>query len=298
MDMIEVHELVKRYCGGRVCGVDGMSFTVREGEIFGLIGQNGAGKSTTIRILMDLIRRDSGIARIGGLDCAKGSREIKRFTAYMPTEVRCYPAARVGELLDYACRLRGLDKRCWHPLAERFALDPTKRFRELSVGNRRKLSIVQALMGAPRLMILDEPTGGLDPLMQDAFFSALLDARRGGATVFFSSHNLSDVQRLCDRVALVRGGRVQSMPDLKGLRMRAVELPFCEGCEALLAAVGAQQVRREGTRVSFMVAEDDMQALLSALAQAGLSDVTIARPSLEQMFMGAYAGEEHAHDAI
>ena len=173
MAMIDVRGLTKRYDFGRVRGIENMEFSVNEGELFGFIGPNGAGKSTTIRILMNMLKADSGKALVGGLDSRRCSREIKRFTGYMPSEVRCYPGVRVGELLDYACRLRGERPGIWKDKAAYYSLDPDKRFRELSVGNRRKLSIVQAMMGDPGLLILDEPTGGLDPIMQEKFFAEL-----------------------------------------------------------------------------------------------------------------------------
>ncbi|MGN1068997.1 MAG: ABC transporter ATP-binding protein [Candidatus Fimadaptatus sp.] len=289
MSVIEVCGLTKYFNRGRCRGVDGMSFSVERGEMFGLVGPNGAGKSTTIRILMNLLYPDSGSARICGLDCARSSREVKRLTGYMPSEVRCYAETRAGALLDYACKLRGLERGAWRGWAERFDLDAHKRFGELSLGNRRKLSIVQALVGSPRLLILDEPTSGLDPLMQDAFFGALEEAQSAGTTVLFSSHNLSEVQRHCSRVALVRGGRVAATPDMNALKQYHVRLRTEADLGALLKAVHARGVRREGASLSFLIDEAQRGELLRALAQLELSDVEIARPTLDAMLRELYA---------
>ena len=291
MAVIEVNGLTKKYGPGRARGIENMTFSVEEGELFGFIGPNGAGKSTTIRILMNFISADRGVARICGMNCRLRSSDIKRITGYMPSEVHCYPTVKARELLDYACRLRGDKKSAWKDWADRFGLDPDKRFRELSMGNRRKLSIIQALMGRPRVLILDEPTGGLDPIMQERFFDALREARDGGATVFFSSHNLGEVQRFCDRVALVKDGRIEMMPDMKEMPMHVVELVTDSDCAALIDKVRAENVRRDGDRLSFMVQGGEMAELIRLIAQLDVRDISIGRPSLEEMFHRVYYGE-------
>jgi len=253
---------------------------------------NGAGKSTTIRILMNFIHADSGTARIGGLDCRLRSRDIKRFSGYMPSEVRCYPSATGRELLDYACRLRGDKKGKWKELAEYFSFDAGKRFREYSIGNRRKLSIIQAMMSEPRLLILDEPTGGLDPLMQEKFFDALLSVRSKGTTVFFSSHNLNEVQKYCSRVALVKNGHIEMMPEPGSMNMYAVEIATSADCGALIDAVCATDVRRASGVINFMMPGENLKQLTEALSGMDISDITVAKPSLEQMFRKIYLGEE------
>lgn len=291
MAMIEARSLTKRYDLGRVRGINDMNFTVDDGELFGFIGPNGAGKSTTIRILMNFIHADSGNAYIGGLNCRLHSKKIKKFTGYMPSEVHFYPTSTVRELLNYACRLRGEKKEIWKDLAEYYALDPKKRFRELSMGNRRKLSIIQAMMFSPKLLILDEPTGGLDPLMQEKFFTALTEARKNGATVFFSSHNLGEVQRYCSRVALVKDGRIEMMPDLNALPEHSVELVTSSDCGALLEEVHATDVRRAGSRLSFMIPGEELNRLTTLLSGIEISDLVITKPSLEQVFHSTYYGE-------
>jgi len=253
---------------------------------------NGAGKSTTIRILMNMLHATSGTAKINGLDCRIRSRQIKKFTGYMPSEVHFYPTATVRELLNYSCRLRGLKNDSWKELTEYYSLDTSKRFRELSMGNRRKLSIIQAMMFSPELLILDEPTGGLDPLMQERFFKKLLDAQQNGTTVFFSSHNLGEVQKYCSRVALVKDGHIEMMPDLGAMPMHSVEIVTDADCTMLLEKLNAARVRRDGRRLSFMIPGSDISPLTSMLSGMDIEDLVITKPSLEQMFHKIYYGEE------
>lgn len=292
MAIIEVRGLTKRYDMGKVHGIENMTFSVEEGDLFGFIGPNGAGKSTTIRILMNMLHADSGTASIFGYNCRTRSRAIKKSTGYMPSEVRLYPNATSREILNYACTLRRTNKKCWQELAEYFRLDVDKRFRELSMGNRRKLSIIQAMMSKPRLLILDEPTGGLDPLMQEKFFEKLLEARKDGATIFFSSHNLGEVQKYCSRVALVKDGHIEMMPDLSVLPMHSVELVTSSDCGMLLEKLHATGISRRGGSISFMIPGDDVSALMEMLSGMDLDDIAITKPSLEQMFHRIYYGEE------
>lgn len=294
MAIIEVRDLTKRYDHGKVRGIENMNFTVEEGELFGFIGPNGAGKSTTIRILMNMLHADSGTAKIFGMDCRTRSRIIKRETGYMPSEVHYYAGASVHELLDYACKLRGIKKGCWQELAEYFQLDASKKFRELSMGNRRKLSIIAAMMHNPRLLILDEPTGGLDPLMQEKFFDKLTESRNNGATIFFSSHNLGEVQKYCTRVALVKDGSIRMMPDLASLPMHSVELVTSSDCGALIEKLHATGVSQINGRISFMIPGEDIRPLMTMLSGMDIADVVITKPSLEQMFHKIYYGEEAA----
>lgn len=292
MPIIEVTSLTKLYNRGIVRGIENMNFSVDEGELFGFIGPNGAGKSTTIRILMNMLKPTSGTARIFDLDCSKHSRIIKRNVGYMPSEVHFYPGASVRELLDYACKLRGSAKGCWHELADFFQLDTGKKFSELSIGNRRKLSIINAMMHRPRLLILDEPTGGLDPLMQEKFFEKLLECRKNGATIFFSSHNLSEVQKYCSRVALVKNGHIEMMPEPAALSMHFVELAASSDFNMLFDRIHAVGVHHSNGRIRFMLPGEDLSSLLGALAGMDISDVVITKPSLEEMFHKIYHGEE------
>ncbi len=205
--MIQIHHLTKSY--GRARGVTDLTLHVPEGCCFGFIGPNGAGKSTTIRTLLGLLRPTAGSARVLGLDCARERENILAQVGYMPSEAMFYPEMRVGEVIRLSARLRGRDCQAQAgALCDALELDTKKRVRELSLGNRKKVSIVCAMQHRPRLYILDEPTSGLDPLVQRAFWSELETRRREGATVFLSSHVLYEVQRYCGRAAILREGRL------------------------------------------------------------------------------------------
>ena len=205
--MIQIDRLTKRY--GRARGITELTLRVPEGSCFGFIGPNGAGKSTTIRTLLGLLSPTSGSARVLGLDCAGQRERILAQVGYMPSEAMFYPDMRVGEVIRLSADLRRMDCRDQAgALCRALELDPRKRIRELSLGNRKKVSIVCAMQHRPRLYVLDEPTSGLDPLVQRAFWSQLEARRREGATVFLSSHVLYEVQRYCDRAAIIREGRL------------------------------------------------------------------------------------------
>ena len=205
--MIQIDRLTKRY--GRARGITELTLRVPEGSCFGFIGPNGAGKSTTIRTLLGLLSPTSGSARVLGLDCAGQRERILAQVGYMPSEAMLYPDMRVGEVIRLSADLRRMDCRDQvGALCRALELDPRKRIRELSLGNRKKVSIVCAMQHRPRLYVLDEPTSGLDPLVQRVFWSELENRRREGATVFLSSHVLYEVQRYCDRAAIIREGRL------------------------------------------------------------------------------------------
>ena len=205
--MIQIDRLTKRY--GRARGITELTLRVPEGSCFGFIGPNGAGKSTTIRTLLGLLSPTSGSARVLGLDCAGQRERILAQVGYMPSEAMFYPDMRVGEVIRLSADLRRMDCRDQAgALCRALELDPRKRIRELSLGNRKKVSIVCAMQHRPRLYVLDEPTSGLDPLVQRVFRSELENRRREGATVFLSSHVLYEVQRYCDRAAIIREGRL------------------------------------------------------------------------------------------
>lgn len=205
--MIQIDRLTKRY--GRARGITELTLRVPEGSCFGFIGPNGAGKSTTIRTLLGLLSPTSGSARVLGLDCAGQRERILAQVGYMPSEAMFYPDMRVGEVIRLSADLRRMDCRDQAgALCRALELDPRKRIRELSLGNRKKVSIVCAMQHRPRLYVLDEPTSGLDPLVQRAFWSLLEERRREGAAVFLSSHVLYEVQRYCDRAAIIREGRL------------------------------------------------------------------------------------------
>ncbi|HLJ82155.1 MAG TPA: ABC transporter ATP-binding protein, partial [Ktedonobacterales bacterium] len=222
--IVDVKNLTKRY--GKSRGIDDVSFQVEEGEIFGFLGPNGAGKTTTIRLLMALLRADTGTAQIAGMDCWEQSVEIKRLIGYLPGELSLDPNLTGGQILEYFGHLRGgVDQAYLKQLIARLDLDPTRKFRQYSSGNKRKIGIVQAFMHRPRLLILDEPTNGLDPLNQQEFDHMIKEVRDEGRTVFLSSHILTEVEQTCNRVAIIREGRlvrVGGVAELKDIKRHEV----------------------------------------------------------------------------
>jgi ABC-2 type transport system ATP-binding protein len=305
MQVIETQSLTKRY--GKARGIEEVSLEVRKGEIFGFIGPNGAGKSTTIRTLLNFLWPTEGRAFIFGLDCAKESARIKRRVGYLPSEVRYYDDMRVGELLAYSASFYGDGRGGLHgrgasgsrearitELAAALELDLSKRFADLSFGNKKKAGIVQALLHEPELLILDEPTGGLDPLMQNRFFAMLEREKERGTTIFFSSHVLSEVERLCDRVAIIKEGRilkVEGMAALKANRYKKVRASLRKGGDdAIMGLRGATCIARDGRSFEFLYS-GGIDALVAALARLELENLSIEEPSLEEVFMRYYEGD-------
>lgn len=298
MHVIELERLTKTYGGAR--GIADLSFTVEEGEIFGFIGPNGAGKSTTIRTMLGLIHPTSGSAKIFGKDCMKHGPEIKREIGYLPSEVFYYDNMRVKDLLHYSasfykkdCRKRMLE------LAERMELDLGKRIDDLSLGNKKKVGIVQGLLHEPKLIILDEPTSGLDPLMQQRFFELLEEENRKGATILFSSHILSEVQRLCDRVAIIKEGRLialEKMSDLKGNTYKKFKLQVKPGENvdaAAFAIPGVTEWRAADGEIHFLF-KGDINGILRRIAGLELLNLWVEEPDLEEIFMHYYTSQEGA----
>lgn len=214
---IVLNDLTKNY--GKHRGIDNISFSVNKGEIFGFIGPNGAGKSTTIRTLMGLIRPTAGSATIFGLDCQTQAHVIAQNLGYLPSEDSYYENMKVHGLLQYTADLYGINcKAKMHELSERLNLDLSRRISDLSLGNRKKVGIVSAFMISPKLVIMDEPTSGLDPLVQQTFYDIVQEENRQGTTIFLSSHILSEVQKLCDRAAILKEGKLISIQSIKELR--------------------------------------------------------------------------------
>src|ERR1700674_2789101 len=228
--IIEAEKLTKNYGSKR--GITDVSFQVEEGEVFGFLGPNGAGKTTTIRLLMALLRADAGSARIAGLDCWNQSVEIKRLIGYMPGEPALDPNLTGGQILEYFAHLRGgVDQSYLKQLIQRFDLDTSRKFRQYSTGNKRKVVLIQAFMHRPRLLILDEPTSGLDPLNQQEFDRMVKDASDEGRTVFLSSHVLSEVEKTCTRVGIIRDGslvRIGDVAEVKAIKRYEVTITFAE----------------------------------------------------------------------
>jgi ABC-2 type transport system ATP-binding protein len=290
MHAIETHRLTKFY--GRTRGIEGMDLEVREGEVFGFIGPNGAGKSTTIRTLLGLVRATSGQARVLGFDPWKQGREARRRIGYVPAEVRYYEGMRVFDIIGYASRFypSGGTGRLGE-LLDVFQLDASRKVEDLSTGNRKKLAIVQALIHRPSLLILDEPTMGLDPLMQEQFFTVVRKVHAEGMTIFFSSHVLQEVERICDRVAVVKDGaivEVGGMGTLRAGRFVKVRLSW-EGTrpKGLLALEGVIP-HGEADGVLELRYDGDPNLLVRELARANLRRFTVTEPSLDEIFLHYY----------
>jgi ABC-type multidrug transport system, ATPase component len=285
MDVIFTEKLTKYY--GKNRGVIGLNLTVDEGEVYGFIGPNGAGKSTTIKLLLDFIRPSSGQCRIFGEDCAAASARIKRDIGYIPAEVSYYDGMRVSELLRYSAGFYPGDHRAHaKKLCDALGLDTTRKISELSTGNRKKVAIAQAMLHRPRLLIMDEPTSGLDPLIQHEFYGLVREAGRDGATVFFSSHVLSEVQRVCDRVGIIREGRLiraQAMEALAAAQYKRVKA----GIEGDFSLPGAEGIKRQNGAVEFLY-KGPADALLKALAARHVGNILIEDPPLEDIFMAYY----------
>ncbi len=287
MDAIKTTSLTKYYGNSR--GITDMNLTVAQGDFFGFIGPNGAGKSTTIRTLLGLIAPSKGSAQILGMDIRRQKEEILSRVGYMPSEASFYRNMRVGDVIKFSADMRRKDCRTKaRNLCERLELDVNKKIRELSLGNRKKVSIVCALQHTPELCILDEPTSGLDPLMQRAFYAILEERNKDGATIFVSSHILSEVQRYCKHAAVIRAGRLlvsdstQNLghTDTKRVRLKGVKLPP--------DLPDMKDVQTDGDSVSFLYG-GNLQDLLNVLTTLNLTDVSITEPDLEEIFMHYYS---------
>ena len=289
MEAIQTQALTKFY--GKARGIRELSLQVEQGEFFGFIGPNGAGKSTTIRCLLGLITPTSGSARVLGLDIGASRKEILARTGYLPSEAVFYPGMRVREVLKLSAELRGLDcARETAQLCERLQLDTGKKVEELSFGNRKKVGIVCALQHKPELLILDEPTSGLDPLMQREFFAILRERNREGATVFLSSHVLSEIQHNCTRAAIIREGNLLACGSVEELSRTNARRVTLRGSAEIQALSGIRDYRTTEEGLSFLYS-GPLPPLLNALAQAKVQELTIAEPDLEEIFLHYYEEE-------
>ena len=289
MSVIEVKDLTKYY--GKARGIIDVSFKVDEGEIFGFIGPNGAGKSTTIRLFLSLIYPTSGDAKIFGKDCIKFGPEIRQEIGYLPSEVFYYEGMKVLDLLKYSASFYKKDcTERLYELADLMELDLKRRIDDLSYGNKKKVGIVQGLLHSPKLIILDEPTAGLDPLMQQNFFNLIREENQRGATVFFSSHILGEVQRLCNRVAIIKEGRVIKLQDIKSLQRdnyKKIRIAAENLDENLFAFPGVTNLFREDGVLSFFY-KGDINQVTQAISGMKLQDVVIEEPTLEEIFIHYY----------
>ena len=294
MEAIKTEKLTKYY--GKARGIIDLDLAVEEGECFGFIGPNGAGKSTTIRTLLGLISPTSGSGQIFGMDIVRQNREILRRVGYLPSEAVFYPGMRVRELLKLSADLRGMDCSAEAArLCERLELDPNRKAEELSFGNRKKAAIVCALQSDPALLILDEPTGGLDPLMQREFFEILKERSRRGVTIFLSSHVLSEIQRNCSRAAVIREGRIIACGSVEELAKTNAKRVSVTGLVDLRGLDGVRDLQTGERSASFLY-NGDLNELLLKLYVGQVQDLSISDPDLEEIFRHYYEKEGDGHD--
>lgn len=294
MNIIEVNNLTKTYGAAR--GISDVSFTVEQGEIFGFIGPNGAGKSTTIRTLLSLIHPTSGSATIFGKDIIKDAPEIKKDIGYLPSEVFYYDHMKVKDLLKYSASFYKKDcsKRI-KELVEIMELDVNRKIDDLSLGNKKKVGIVQGLLHEPKLIILDEPTSGLDPLMQHNFFDLLEEENKKGATILFSSHILSEVQRLCDRVAIIKEGKIiklEKMSTLNDNNYKKIHIETLDEVEeAHFMMEGVTDLVVDQHKVRFLF-RGDLNTIMRKIAATSITNIAVEEPDLEEIFLHFYEKEE------
>jgi ABC-2 type transport system ATP-binding protein len=294
MNIIEINNLTKNY--GKARGITDVSFNVEEGEIFGFIGPNGAGKSTTIRTLLSLIYPTSGSAKIFGKDCIEFGPEIKKEIGYLPSEVFYYDNMKVIDLLKYSASFYKKDcsKRI-KELAEIMDLDLNKKIDDLSFGNRKKVGIVQGLLHDPKLIILDEPTSGLDPLMQQKFFDLLKEENKKGVTIFFSSHILSEVQKLCERVAIIKEGKlikIEKISNLKENNFKNFEIEIITRIDKNYFNIdGVTNLIVKDNGVTFLF-KGNINLIMQKISAIEISNLWIEEPSLEDVFMHYYEKED------
>ena len=294
---LQTSRLTKDYGQGR--GLFDLDLEIPAGHVFGYLGPNGAGKTTTIRCVMGMIRPTSGSAHVFGLDCIRDPVEVKRRTGYLPGEMPQFGSMRGREVVAYFGGMRGgVDKHRVRALADRFDLDLGHRYREYSSGNKQKLGILLAFMHRPDLLVLDEPTGGLDPLNQHEFYSLVREVRDDGATVFLSSHILSEVEAICDRVAILRAGRlvrVAGLDDLRRIRVHRVTIEFAPGTQVpdqrVRAASGVADVDVDGEALSCTV-HGSFEPLMQALAGAHVVNLVSEEPRLEEVFLDYFRGPD------
>src|SRR5215472_6790191 len=301
--IIQTNRLTKSY--GRSRGIIDVTFDIQEGEVFGFLGLNGAGKNTTMRTLMGLLRANGGSATIGGLDCWKQSTEVKKLVGYLPGEFTFDPGLRGAQIIEYLGHLRGgVDQAYVRSLVERLGFDPSKRFREYSHGNKQKLGLVQAFMHRPRLLILDEPTSGLDPLNQQEFYKMVAEIHAEGRTVFLSSHILPEVEQTCNRVAIIREGRlikIDHVSSLKDIRQRDVEISFAgpASVEWFKRTAGVTKVAQGADECTLrLVVQGDLAQIIQVAGQHGATNIATHEPTLEEVFLRFYEPERQESAAL
>ncbi|GLY86498.1 ABC transporter ATP-binding protein [Actinoallomurus iriomotensis] len=295
-DAISVSGLVKSF--GRTRALDGLDLTVQTGEVHGFLGPNGAGKSTTIRVLLGLLKADAGEVSLLGGDPWRDVATLHRRIAYVPGDVTLWPNLSGGEVIDLLGRLRGgQDAKRKAELLKRFELDPRKKGRAYSKGNRQKVALIAALASDAELLILDEPTSGLDPLMEEVFQRCVQEERDSGRTVLLSSHILSEVEALCDRVSIIRKGRTVesgSLADLRHLTRTSISVELANPPNGLADLPGVHNAKIDGRRVSLEVDTPKLDGVLARLTEAGVRSLISRPPTLEELFLRHYEDETAA----
>ncbi|RDI30659.1 ABC-2 type transport system ATP-binding protein [Rhodococcus sp. AG1013] len=289
-NIIEIDKLVKTF--GATRALDGFDLTVSEGEVHGFLGPNGAGKSTTIRVLLGLLRADGGTTRLLGRDPWRDAVELHREIAYVPGDVTLWPSLTGGEIIDLLARMRGgLDTARRADLIERFDLDPRKKARAYSKGNRQKVAVISAFSSHARLLLLDEPTSGLDPLMEKIFRDCIAEAGARGVTVLLSSHILSEVEALCQKVTIIRSGRtVESgtIDSMRHLSRTSITAELTADPGDLAAIPGVADIRFDGRTLHCQVDADALGTLIRTLGDIGVRSLVSTPPTLEELFLRHY----------
>jgi ABC-2 type transport system ATP-binding protein len=295
--IIQTNQLTKSY--GKSRGIIDVTFSIQEGEVFGFLGPNGAGKTTTMRTLMGLLHANSGSATIGGLDCWTQSTEVKKLVGYLPGEFTFDPGLRGAQIIEYLGHLRGgVDQSYVRALVERLGFDPSKRFREYSHGNKQKLGLVQAFMHKPRLLILDEPTSGLDPLNQQEFYKMVAEIHAEGRTVFLSSHILPEIEQTCDRVAIIREGRlvkIDHVSALKDIHQHDVEISFAgpASVEWFKNVAGVTSVTQGADEHTLQLnVQGELTEVIHIASQHSATNIETHEPTLEEVFLRFYEPEQ------
>ncbi|MFA5629125.1 MAG: ABC transporter ATP-binding protein [Dehalococcoidales bacterium] len=296
---IRTHKLTKSY--GRKRGISDITLEVKEGEVFGYLGPNGAGKTTTIRLLLDFIHPNTGEATIFGHDISKESVQIRKSTGYLPGDLELYENLTGHEFLDFAAKIRGnIDQKYVKELCERLKCDLSVRIRTLSQGNKQKIGLIQALIHHPRLIILDEPTSGLDPLIQQEFYHLIAEVKKEGGTAFISTHILPEAERICDRVGIIRNGKLATVEDVNRLKARAlreIEIHFDRPVspDEFAGISGVQNIRVENNILQCSVI-GELDGLVKSASGHRVLNIISREPNLEKVFLTYYGESEKSND--
>lgn len=298
MSLLKTTNLTKKF--GSFTALDRVNLEVNSGEVFGFIGPNGAGKSTTIRVLLGILKATEGEAKIFGLDAWKDAVDIHKRVAYVPGDVNLWPNLTGGEVIDLFVKLRGSNNKSRREeLIEKFALDPSKKCRTYSKGNRQKVALIAALSSEADLYIFDEPTSGLDPLMERTFQECVLEEKGRGKSILLSSHILSEVEKLCDRVGIIREGKIietGSLNDMRHLTRVQMLVETREKIPAIHEIRGIHQLEERENGLSFQVDSEEMDTVVKYISQFGVTRLESAPPTLEDLFMRHYEGKEKKED--